>query len=269
MNRKYILLFLLIASAILFAIVINSKRRAILGTHFTLSSPEITVSAAIGERNLTIFGWAPAQSQIRLDGGAVYDSVSAAKNGSFLISGIYLPNIPVYPEICLQARDAEGRTTQPTCLPRLEIGQYNYTVGPVLLSPTLSLEKGEIIKGNQAAAQGKTTPNTQVGIFLARTALAYSIPKYQIMSDKAGNFEFNLPTEAVDKWRVFAGANILGAASPKSNTLTFNIHPGIYYLWIFLQSLLALIRPHLLYFVIVIEVVILVLSFKRHTHSLR
>jgi len=269
MNRKYILLFLLVASAILFAIVINSKRRAILGTHFTLSSPEITVSAAIGERKLTIFGWAPVQSQIRLDGGAVYDSVSAAKDGSFLISGIYLPNIPVYPEICLQARDAEGRTTQPTCLPRLEIGQYNYTVGPVLLSPTLSLEKGEIIKGNQAAAQGKTTPNTQVGIFLARTALAYSIPKYQIMSDKAGNFEFNLPTEAVDKWRVFAGANILGAASPKSNTLTFNIHPGIYYLWIFLQSLLALIRPHLLYFVIVIEVVILVLSFKRHTHSLR
>ncbi len=179
-----------------------------------------------------------------------------------MISGIFLPVRTLYPEICLQAQDSQSRTTQPTCIPALPVGQYYYQVGPVLLSPTLSLEKGEVIKGEQAAAYGKTTPLTQVDIYLAKE-------KSDIESDRNGDFEFNLPTQDTDQWLVFAGANIQGAASPKSNTLTFNIHSGIYRLWIFLQSLLAVIRPHLLYFVILIEALILVLLLKRHRHSLR
>jgi len=268
MNRKFaLILFFFIASAILFTIIINSKRRLILGTTTSLTSPDTTVSTAIGERRLTIFGWAPALSQIKLDGVAVYDSVTAASDGSFLISGIYLPLVALYPEICLQAQDSIGRTTQPTCLPRLKAGKYNYTVGPVLLSPTLSLEKGEIIKGDLVAASGQTTPKTQVDIFLAR---AYSIPKYQIKSDATGNFGFNLPTETVDKWRVFAGAEIFGAASAKSNTLTFQVHPLIYSLWLMLKRLFELLRPYLIYLVILIEVVILAhLLLKRHRHPLR
>lgn len=260
MNRKLVLLFLLIIfAAAASAIVINFKRRLILGT--------VTFSTTIGEPKLTIFGWAPAQSQVKLDGLAVADTTTAAADGSFLISRVYLPPSSLYPEICLQAHDAIGRTTQPTCLPRLETGHYNYTVGPVLLSPTLSLEKGEIIKGEAVAASGKTTPNTEVDIFLART---YSLPKYQIKSDKGGNFEFNLPTEAVDEWRVFAGAGILGSNSPKSHTLTFRIHPPFYSFWEIIKYILELLSPYLIYIIIFIEVLILTfLLLKRHGHPLR
>ena len=283
MKRKFALIFsLFIASAILFAIVVNFKHRLVLGTITSSSSPETEISASVGERKLTIFGWAPSESKITVDGISVYDSVAAAKDGYFVISGIFLPTRTLYPEICLQAQDSQGRTTQPTCIPALPVGQYYYEVGPVLLSPTLSLEKGEIIKGEQAVAYGKVTPQTQVDIFLARektaanglfslvrTAFAYNIPKYQIKSDENGDFEFNLPTQDTDKWLVFAGANIQGSPSAKSNTLTFNIHPGIYYLWILLERLLALIRPYLLYFVILIEVLILIPLLKRNRHSLR
>ena len=272
----------LIFSLALVGVVINSKRQQVLGTITSMSSPEVTVSATLGERKLTIFGWAPAQAQIKLDGVAIYDSVTAAQDGSFLISGIYLPPVSLYPEICLQAQDTVGRTSQPTCLPRLEAGQYNYQVGPILLSPTLSLNKGEIIKGESAVASGKTTPNTEVGIFLAReenlnknqlslvkTAQAYYIPKYQIRSNKDGDFEFNLPTEAVDKWRVFASATIVDNPSPKSNTLVFRVQPLIYSLWETFKRLFLFIKPYAIYLVIAIELVILFCLFKRHAHPLR
>lgn len=263
------------------AYVIDSEGHLALGKQ-TVISAAVKISASVGERKLTIFGWAPSESKIIVDGISVYDTITAAKDGYFTVSGIFLPTRTLYPEICLQAQDAEGRTTQPTCIPALPVGQYYYEVGPILLSPFLSLEKGEIIKGDQAVAYGKTTPQTQVDIFLARektasnslfslvrTAFAYNIPKYQIKSDENGNFEFNLPTEVADKWLVFAGANIQGSPSPKSNTLTFNIHSGIYYLWILLQNLFALIRSYLLYFVILIEVLILIPLLKRNRHSLR
>lgn len=261
------------------ALVVDSGERLVLGKSL---SPETEISASVGERKLTIFGWAPSESKITVDGISVYDSVTAAKDGSFIISGVFLPVRTLYPEICLQAQDSQGRTTQPTCIPPLPVGQYYYEVGPILLSPTLSLKKEEIIKGEQAVASGKVTPQTQVDIFLARektssndlfslvkTAFAYNIPKYQIKSDENGNFEFNLPTGVADKWLVFAGANIQGSASPKSNTLTFNIHPNIYFLWILLERLFALIRSYLLYFVILIEVLILIPLLKRNRHSLR
>jgi len=201
---------------------------------------QIIVSAAIGEPKLTLFGYASPQALVQLTGRQVAESVIANRQGYFLFDRILMPRPnPHYPELCLIAIDTHSLTSFPTCLPQLPTGPFKITVGPVLLPPTISLGKGYFQPGEQVKASGRTIPNTEVTIFLANDSFsrrpklvaqahAYSLPQYQIRSDQNGRFEFNLPTEPGQrqKWRIFAAASYLGAATPKSNTLVFQALSG-------------------------------------------
>ena len=231
-------------------------------------SYEIKLSAAIGEPKLTLYGWGPAKSKIYLTGLAVAETRESDDNGFFIFTKIFLPSPRLgidrknyeYPELCLQAIDAEKRSSQPTCIPGLPAKTYSYEIGPVLLSPIISID--------QAVLNGKTTPFTPLNVYLANL---YYIPKYQTVSDKEGNFEFNLPNQSRGKWNIFVASETLGYNSPKSNTLTFSI---ISPLASFLEKIIGWLKPakpYLLYIVILFELVILaaIILFKSHIHPLR
>lgn len=233
-------------------------------------SYEIKVSASIGEPKLTLYGWGPVKSKIYLYGLAVAETRESDVNGFFIFTKIFLPYPHLgidrksyeYPELCLQAVDEEKRSSQPTCIPPLPAKTSSYEIGPVLLSPIVSID--------QAVLNGKTTPFTPLNVYLAnqqssrklsfdlvKTVNAYYIPKYQTKSDKEGNFEFNLPDKSRGKWNIFVASETLGFNSPKSNTLTFSV---ISPLASFLERIigwLKLAKPYLLYIVILFELVIL------------
>lgn len=286
MNKTFYFLVVLFTFAFLLS---PSSSYAI---HQNSVSYTIIVSATVGEPKLTLFGYTSPGAWVELKGTGVVEETISNSQGYFFFDRIFLPRPrPEYPELCLTAVDTQQRPSFPTCLPPLPVGPFNIQVGPVLLSPTISLEKGNFLPGEQVAAKGATIPNSEVTIFLAydpsslpqfsliSPVYAYSLPKYQIRSDENGSFEFNLPANQPTTWRVFAAAKLLGSPTPKSNTLTFRVLSWWQWLWekiklIFL-SLLAFIKPYLWQLIILIEVIIILWLFRKrrlskaNLHSLR
>ena len=264
--------FLLISIFILSLIL--SKTPFVNATTINPISKEITISATIGKPKLSLFGYAPSRSKVMLSGIGVSDTTTATSNGYYEFTNVFLPSpinkkLLVYPEICLTAVDKMGLTTQPTCIPPLPLGDTQYNIGPVILSPTFQLEKGSSNKNDTVKAFGITTPDSRVSIYLAKerektpifsvikNASAYYIPTYQIQSDKHGYFEFSLPTDSTNIWKLFASTKVLGANSPKSNTLTFRILSSFLLFIKRLMALIALLKPYLIYLVIFIEILII------------
>lgn len=238
-------------------------------TKANTNSEEVKITATIGEPKLKIFGFAPSLSTVKLTGVGISDQTTADKNGFFVFEKVYLPTNYIindkssYPEICLQASDESKASSSPVCLPQLPASQIAYEVGPVLLSPILIIEKNKIIKGEQVLAFGKTTPNTAVSIHLAREdknfslasllakeAKAFFIPEYKIFSNEEGYFEFNLPTNQINSWRVFTFSESNQARSPRSNTLNFKVLPPYFSFIELLGKMLSTLQPYLIYFII-------------------
>jgi len=138
---------------------------------FAVENPQsyqITVSAAIGESHLTLFGYTSPNALVQLEGQRVSEQVIADQNGYFFFDRIFLPKPnPLYPELCLTSVDTQSRISFPTCLPSLPTEPLNIIIGPVLLSPTLILSKGNFLPKEQIVAKGLTIPNSEVMIFLA------------------------------------------------------------------------------------------------------
>jgi hypothetical protein len=209
-------------------------------------SPTLTPEATKAPQvNLKIFGYGPPDIPVSLVGKNILELTTSNEIGYFEFRNIPLPEIKglfkLYPELCLQGYYKES-STQPVCLPRLPVGNLEYNIGPVILSPIIIIEKGEIASGEQVKATGKTTPNSEVSIYLAKeeqktffnfleeikfikTASAYYLPRYQTTSNANGDFEFNLPSESPAKWRLFSAASFQGQNSPKSNTLSYLVVP--------------------------------------------
>lgn len=202
-------------------------------------SDEITISATIGTTTaMTIYGYAPASSFVSLTGSGISTEKQANTSGYFSFDQISTSNTSdEYSELCLIAYIGKY-STQPTCLPPLPAGNNVYNIGPVILSPIISIQKNVFPKDTQVALQGTTTPNTTVYVHLAESdrklalvsrVLAYNLPKYEVTSNSLGKFEFNLPSNMVAKWKVYASTIYLSGVSPKSNTLSFVVESNVLY----------------------------------------
>ncbi|BCX15074.1 MAG: hypothetical protein KatS3mg088_757 [Patescibacteria group bacterium] len=239
-------------------------------------TPEATKAPQI---NLKIFGYGPPDIPVSLVGKNILELTTSNEIGYFEFRNIPLPEIKglfkLYPELCLQGYYKES-STQPVCLPRLPVGNLEYNIGPVILSPIIIIEKGEIASGEQVKATGKTTPNSEVSIYLAKekqktffnffeeiklikTASAYYLPKYQTTSNANGDFEFNLPSESPAKWRLFSAASFQGQNSPKSNTLSYLVVPKTFEFFKNIIGFLISFFSHWFSILIAIEIVSIII----------
>lgn len=231
----------------------------------TAITPNITVSATVGSPKMVIYGYAPSNSNVFIDGIGVASSTVADSSGYYLFDAVYTYDFS-YPEICVLAIDEKKRTTQPTCIPPLPVDvELTYEVGPVLLSPTISLSQNSVVKGGQAYIEGKTSPNKEVNIYIAKKenlasfslvpiANAYTIPMFQTKSNKDGNFAFSLPTSDSSNYKIFVSGRFGDNLSAKSNTLTFVVISKIKSIF---NWLIGLFVRYKLLLVITIEVLIL------------
>ena len=246
----------------------------------TSSSTEVFLS--IGEYRFTLFGYTSPQALVTFLGMGIFDQTYADNNGYFIFKNRFSPFSPR--EACLTAQDQLGRLSSPLCLPPFPTN-YNVEIGPVIMPPTISLDKNNYYVGDRVILSGQTVPNTQVNLSmftqtspriplrdsplfsLIKQVEAYSLPKIEIKSDEKGNFSITLPSSSPQTFRLFVKTNYLENSSPESRKLTLKILPW----WlIVIQSFLMLfeiIKSRLLEFVILLQIIGLIIYFlRRYLH---
>jgi len=139
-------------------------------------------------------------------------------------------------DFCFLAYDVDGVANNPLCFSPPP-PQTKTTIQGIVLSPSLSLEKGISRQGDLVAARGRAFPEAEIKVFffeenrpfwrelldLVRPAFAREGPKLTITADGQGHFSFNLPTQKSSRWRLFVAPQ-LDPETPtaKSNTLEFS-----------------------------------------------
>lgn len=205
------------------------------------SGAKATVKANIPEKtNLRLFGYTAANSIVQVTGLRIFAQTSSDRTGYFAID--YLPLSYEAKEICATTIDSEKRSGFPLCI-SLPNTNKPTEIGPVLLSPTLSLSTGKIMQKEGAFASGFTIPNSKVAIsffevpknnlaekldnYLAKIlkpeAEAADLPLVTASSDKKGAYSINLPTSKAIGYRLWTKAFYKETPTPKSLTLSFRI----------------------------------------------
>jgi len=243
------------------------------------TSASTRVTASIGRNRVTITGFGPPHSVIELNSVRVYDSVYSDQDGYFVFDRTLLPADPG--ELCLSAVDNSHRRSLPVCIPPPPPSNYQTDIGPVLLSPTLTLEQDKIKPNSTTIASGQSIPNSPINIYLyqvdshsyifPQTVQAFSLPVFTTISDSLGNYSFNLPTVYSSTYRLYSTVNYQSNPGAKSNTLTYHL-PSL--LWLFWQQnswlvvTLAVFIPTLTLFFYLIYIYYLTRPEKRYLPAL-
>lgn len=208
-------------------------------------SASVTVMATVGKYHFTLFGYTSPDALVSLDGMTIHDQTTANSEGYFEFTNLYSPLTTI--EACLIAQDQLGRLTSPVCLPPFPI-DYDTNIGPVLMSPTVSLNKNSYFSGDEVILSGQTIPNTDVDFstfidekksvldYLFPSVYGYTFPQLNTQSDAAGNFSLSLPSYHTQYFRLFAQTSYLGSISPESIRLNLNILPIWITIFTFLKS---------------------------------
>ncbi len=281
-NIKKIILGLLIIIIIYSLFIIHltiknhQENEKILGKS---TAKNVEVSLSIGEYRFTLFGYTSPQALVTISGMGIFDQTYADSKGYFIFKNRFSPFSPR--EACLTAQDKFGRLSSPLCLPPFPTS-YNAKIGPVIMPPTLSLDKNNYYVGDEIILSGQTIPNTQVDLSmftqtnrsspfrinplfgLIKSVEAYSLPKMEIKSDEKGNFSVALPSSSSQTFRLFAKTNYLKSYSPQSRKLTLKVLPIWMILFYFLLTIFELIKSHLLELIIFLQTIVLIIYLLRH-----
>lgn len=246
---------------------------------FTLS-PTVTLSSEMFENNLkmsvsvgagsfSLFGYAPSNSSVTLSGFGILSETFTDKNGYFEFKDQLSPIIPGH-ETCLSAKDNLGRTTNPVCIPPIPKNKYT-EIGPILLPPTISLNKIDYFTGDDITFSGQSVPNTEISLSmfvnkratLIPVSYAYSIPEIKAQTDNKGNYAITLPSTRNENYRVFSQFKKGQDFSAKSNALKIKVYPYWMFILIFLKYLFSVFKNNLLELVIISQIIAIAIFLTR------
>lgn len=224
-----------------------------------LTAPSIKISATVGYPSLSIYGYGPVNAMVFLNGFGVQDTTVADSNGMFYFDNVYTYNFS-YPELCLYAQDEEKLVTQPSCIPALPVESYKIEVGPIILSPTISVSPDN-------TASGRFLPNSVINVHLAKTGItpsislvkntyAYFLPDYEVRADGSGYYEFNFSDVDEGEYKIFTTSTWQEFPSGKSNTLNLSIKNYFYYL---IEWILLMFTFNKLAWIIAIEIILIII----------
>ncbi|MEK7528060.1 MAG: hypothetical protein AAB574_03545 [Patescibacteria group bacterium] len=206
----------------------------------------VTVSAAIPENRLTIFGYTSPLSRVEISNPTIFSVTYSQPDGYFTFDRIIVPKNTG--EYCLQSKDDSLRSTPPLCLPAPPPTNTLTDIGPIVLAPTLSLEKSP---NAQLISSGQSVPNSTLTLYffqtekrpaLTKAANAIGLPQLTTTTDSDGHFSLNLPNQYVSDFRYFATVTTPeGFPSAKSNTLFFTFPQSSNYFFLLFLLLLPLL----------------------------
>ena len=170
----------------------------------------------------------------------IFDQTTADGKGYFQFNNRFSPFSKR--EACLSSKDQFGRLSSPVCLPPFPV-DYNVSIGPVIMPPTVSLDKKDYFMGDQVMLSGQAVPNTEVKLsvfgdnknkFEARstkieTNSNFKIRILKIISDfgfRISSFAFIKPVEAFTFPELTAKSDDKGNFSvnlPSSNPEKFRL----------------------------------------------
>ena len=237
---------------------------------------ETGVSAFIGEYRFTLFGYTSPKALVTFQGLGIFDQTYADETGYFEFKNRFSPFSPR--EGCLTAQDQFGRLTSPVCLPPFPVS-YNVNIGPVIMSPTLSLNKSNYWVGDELILSGQSIPKTDISLSIFTDeknnlitkiknkinsqVYALSLPRLEAKTDKKGNFSIVIPSSSTKKLRLFAQAKFENENSPKSVNLTVKILPWWMIIFNFFIVIWLIVKSRLFEIIILIEIIFLLIYFIR------
>jgi len=208
-------------------------------------SATVSVSAAVGENEVTIFGYTSPDSKVELTGINIYSLDYSDTNGYFEFNKLVLPKNSS--ELCLQSKDGSNRSSSLVCVPPPPATNYHTDMGPIILPPTISIDQNKINPNSTVTSTGQSIPKSTVTVYFykvndsaesfPKTVKAYSLPQIETTTDQDGNYSINLPTAYASNYRFYTSVTYKDNFSPKSNTLLYTM-PSLF--WIFLQQHLYL-----------------------------
>lgn len=237
----------------------------------TRQAEEVINWIAIGDYRFTLFGWTSPFAVVSFDGQGIHDQTISDSTGYFEMANRFSPFSPR--EACLSSKDQFGRISSPVCLPPFPT-KYTVSIGPVLIPPTISLNKDVYYINDQVKLSGQTVPNSEVNLSvftkngpslsMVRPVEAFSFPELTAKSDSKGNFSLSLPSSNPQSFRLFAQTDFLEKESGESIKLNFKVHPIWMIIVRFFLLLLEAIKSRLLEIIIALEIVYLFWLMSRH-----
>jgi len=228
------------------------------------SNSEIINWVAIGDYRFTLFGYTSPFAVVTFDGQGIHDQAIADSYGYFEMANRFSPFSPR--EACLSAKDQFGRISSPVCLPPFPT-KYTVSIGPVLLSPTLSLDKNLYYIGDKIILSGQTIPNSNVDLSLflnsgsyfsmIKPVYAQNLTDKRIKSDSKGNYSISIPSSQAQSTRLFAQTNFKNNLSTESVKLNLKVYPWWMSLFFKLQLFAGILKSRLLEIIIIVEILYL------------
>jgi len=249
----------------------NSAQNFVAGVQ-TIRPDEVLNWVGIGDYRFVLFGYTSPQAEVYFSGQGISDQTVSDKTGYFEFENRFSPFSPR--EACLSSKDQFGRISSPICLPPFPV-KYNVSIGPVLIPPTVSLDKNVYYMDDEVLLTGQTIPNSEVNLSvftkegklfstsfaLIKPVEAFSFPDLTARSDSSGNFSVSLPSARPESFRLFAQTDFNKQESGESVKLNFQIYPIWMIIVRFFLFLIAAIKSRLLEIIIAAEIIYLALSF--------
>ncbi|MCL4374501.1 hypothetical protein M1523_01430 [Patescibacteria group bacterium] len=264
----------LVLLLILFSLLSNQNRvdTKVLGVFQSSATRDVAVSVGIGGYRFTLSGYTSPRALVTIQGMGIYDQTYAdAANGYFEFTNSFSPFAPR--EACLTAQDQFGRLSAPLCLPPFETNR-NMVIGPVLLPPTLSLDRDNYYVGDEVVLSGQSIPNSEINLStfttdnnplsLVTPVEAATIPSVSAPTDSAGNYSVALPSASADNLRLFAQTDFLKQQSPQSITLNVRVLPVWMIILQFFAWIITLLKPRWMEIVISGQMIGLTIYLLRH-----
>lgn len=181
-----------------------------------------------------LYGYTSPQAQVSLTGVSLERKTKSDDNGYFEFDNLY--TVYSLKEVCLQSEDLARRVSSPVCITPPYVTSDSLAYGPVILSPTLSLNQSKYFTGDEITLSGQTIPNTKLTLSFftddkgkvltfVKESLALTIPRFEAQSDNQGNFSVSFPSSKAEAVRLFSQTSFDSQNSPKSSTLYLEILP--------------------------------------------
>ena len=201
----------------------------------------VSISAAVGENEVTIYGYTSPNAKVELTGVDIYSLDYSDANGYYEFTKLVLPKNSS--ELCLQSIDDNNLSSSFVCVPHPPETNYHTNIGPIVLPPTVALSESSINPNSTVTSSGQSVPNSTVTVYFykvddsassfPKSVAAYSLPKVETTTDQNGNYSINLPTAYASNYRLYTSVIYNNNFSPKSNTLLYTM-PSLF--WLFLQQ---------------------------------
>lgn len=194
-------------------------------------SMSVQVSTYVGGYLFDLQGLTSPWAQVEFYStqGNISITTLANDQGIFHFSNVLTPAYTG--DFCFLAIDTNKQANNPLCF-SAPPKNTKTIIKDIVLSPSLTIEKGKFKQNQEISASGKTFPQAEIRVFMFQQNLPFwrnlldvyarEGPQLEISSDHKGSFSFNLPTHQSGQWRMFVGPKYQNKGfSAKSNTLNF------------------------------------------------